>query len=205
MSERKIRWWIRKLPTLVTKIQLEHIFSKTILCTVSDGFAGNFWLCLKVAFHLTSEAKKSAPMWRVGSLVLYTTHISNLRKCVSGNVSFFEMVRNVWALTSRLWINFVLRFYVGMTLFWLHLNLYICIPWLNKLPVTFAKQMPLYKLKILLRGRVTKIVELWKEVLNAVLRVWWTTGLAALKTGYPIYFLCSCIWGSILPAPKVIL
>lgn len=206
MSERKIRWWIRKLPTLVTIIQLKHILSRTILCTLSDSFAGNLWLCLKVAFQLTSVAKRSVPMWRVGSFVLYTTHIPNPRKCVSGNISFFEMVRMVWALTSRLWIHFALNFYVGMTVFWLQLNLYICIAWVTKLPVTFEKQMPLNKLKILLRGRVTKIVELWREVfLNAVLRVLWRTGLAALKTGYPIYLLYSRIWASILPAPKVIL
>lgn len=66
----------------------------------------------------------------------------------------------VWALTSRLWIHFALNFYVEMTVFWLQLNLYICIAWVTKLPVTFEKQMPLNKLKILLRGRVTKIVEL---------------------------------------------
>lgn len=82
---------------------------------------------------------KSVPVWKIVSFVLYTTHNSNLRKWLSGNFWVFETVKMVWALASKFPVQFLLHFYVGMTLFWLHLNFYICIPWLNKLPVTFEK------------------------------------------------------------------
>lgn len=44
-------------------------------------------------------------------------------------------------------MGFFLHFYFVMAPFWLQLNFYVCIPWVNKLPVTFEKQIPLNKLK----------------------------------------------------------
>lgn len=100
---------------------------------------------------------KSLLVWRIVSFVLCTTHNSNLRTWLSESALGFEMVKMVWALASKFQIQFLLHFYVGMTLFWLHLNFYICIPRVNKLPATFEKQIPLNKLK----NKVAKRYSYW--------------------------------------------
>lgn len=63
-------------------------------------------------------------MWGIIGVVLYTALHSNLRKCLSENTSVFEIIKMLWALSSKYQIQFLLHSYVGMPLFWLHLSFF---------------------------------------------------------------------------------